>query len=402
MGRRILIAALAVLLAFQTAEAANPKARKGLVSSWGWYLNGLTFWAPFDNPADPLNTHTATGSLSMVRETTGTFEHPFTGLVTTSPINTLRIESQGALIEGTRTNILLWSRALDNAAWTKTNTTAGKTITGEDGVSNSASWVAASSNGGTVKQAVTIVEAAFTGSVSIKRITGTGTVKVSMDGGSTYGADLAASLSTSAWYRTTRTQTVANPSLTIQLGTSGDNVAIDYAGIEAGAFASSRIPTTTVAVERGYDLLYIEAAGNMDFTEGTFFTRAHFITSRDNLTSGRVLGLAEGGDPPMLIDNEDNPVFMNDGTGSTGFDVTGYTGINPVSLLAWWSAAQSRMGTAINGTNGAGAAFDGSFTGGVVLFGCASTNLAMGWLHLKDAMIWNRPLSVTERTAITN
>ena len=180
-----------------------------------------------------------------------------------------RREQLGLLVEPVSTgNGLTAPRDLTDAAWIKTNTTAAKTATGPDGVSNSASTLTATSSDGTVTQTVTVASSRRSSSLRIKRRTGTGAVYVTRDN---FGAqtDISASLSSTEWKwvrshcgqgdNTSSTQwwdvdfdvipnciavsamssTAANPTIGVKLAVSGDAVDIDMVQDEASPFATS-------------------------------------------------------------------------------------------------------------------------------------------------------------------
>lgn len=156
----------------------------------------------------------------------------------------------GLLIEESRTNVVLQNRDLTNASWTKTNVTAVKDQTGIDGVANSASKITASAGNGTVTQSITLASSARFQTAFVKRITGTGTVNMTMDGGSTWTAVTV----TGSWTRVSiPTQTLANPAIGFQIVTNGDAIAVDFVQNEDGAFATSPIFTTTASVTRAAD-----------------------------------------------------------------------------------------------------------------------------------------------------
>ena len=102
--------------------------------------------------------------------------------------NPTTFEPLGVLIEEQRTNLCLYSDDFTNAAWVKTNLTAAKTATGPDGVTNSASTITASASNGVALQAITSASAARSGSVYLKRRTGTGAVTIAI--GETTGSEL--------------------------------------------------------------------------------------------------------------------------------------------------------------------------------------------------------------------
>lgn len=179
----------------------------------------------------------------------------------------------GIRVERTRTNALRWSRDLTNALWAKTSCAAAMTATGIDGVSNSASVLTASGANATCLQAVTASSTGTNSGAYVKRVTGSGTVSMTVDGGSTY-TDITSQLS-SAWARITiPLQTLANPSFGFKIATSGDAIAVDDAQMERGGTVgfdglASPIPTTSVTLTRASDLLTASLSGlNMSAPAG--------------------------------------------------------------------------------------------------------------------------------------
>jgi hypothetical protein len=181
--------------------------------------------------------------------------------------------SNGLLIEESRTNRILWNRDATQANWVKTDVTAAKDQTGIDGVANAASSLTATADGGTCIQTITLASGSRTGSVYLKRITGTGTVQVSLDGSTWSTVDL----SDTEWRRIVVSGTVTNPTVGIKIATSGDAVAMDYAQVEDGAFATTPILTTTATVTRAVDAASISGV-NFDSwyrpDEGTIYGEA--------------------------------------------------------------------------------------------------------------------------------
>jgi len=157
--------------------------------------------------------------------------------------------SNGLLIEESRANRILWCRDATQSNWTKTNVTVAKTQTGVDNVANSASSLTASSANGTCIQTITLASGSRTGSVYLKRITGTGTIQVTLDG-TTYST---VDLSTTDWRRIVLSGTVTNPTVGIKIVTSGDAVAMDFGQVEDGIFVTTPILTTTASVTRSAD-----------------------------------------------------------------------------------------------------------------------------------------------------
>jgi hypothetical protein len=148
--------------------------------------------------------------------------------------NTLAYTNKGLRVWETRTNVVLWDRDLTNVAWTKTNVTAALNQTGIDNTANSASSITASVGNATVLQSITLVSSARFQSAFVKRISGSGTINMTMDGGATWTAITI----TASWTRVSiPTQTIANPNVGFQIVTNGDAIAVDFVQNEGGTFA---------------------------------------------------------------------------------------------------------------------------------------------------------------------
>jgi len=90
----------------------------------------------------------------------------------------------GLQVEEARTNLCLYSNDLTQSNWTKTSATAAKTATGPGGLANNASTLTATANNANAIQRISSASAARSGSVYLKRRTGTGDVTVAIgDGG---------------------------------------------------------------------------------------------------------------------------------------------------------------------------------------------------------------------------
>lgn len=230
----------------------------------GWYRCSITYVSDKFNPYPIMRICTADnsiaylgdgtsglyvwgfqielGSIATTYQAQGAFTPTNTPLVTASACN-------GLLIEESRANRLLWCRDITQTNWIKTNVTAAKDQTGIDGVSNAASRITASADGGTCIQTITLASGSRTSSVYLKRLTGTGNIQVTLDGSTWSTVDLSNGL----WNRITLSGTVTNPTVGIKIAANGDSVAIDYGQVEDGAFATSPILTTTTSVTRAAD-----------------------------------------------------------------------------------------------------------------------------------------------------
>jgi hypothetical protein len=254
--------------------------------------------------------------ISFVRASTATYFDAF-GVLQTATANTARFDhnpttlnSQGLLIEEQRTNLLTYSEQFDNAAWTKTRSSiTADATTSPDGTQDADKLVedtannthdmtfSASLTSGTAytlsiyaKQAGrnlriyfptgafgTAFSAVFDLSAETATIAVTGTVASITNVGN-------------GWYRCSITQTAtasATSTFTLRLiegasttsytgdGTSG--IFIWGAQLEAGAFPTSYIPTTTTALTRNADAASMTGTNFSDWynaVEGTTLVEA--------------------------------------------------------------------------------------------------------------------------------
>lgn len=198
------------------------------------------------------------GVLQTVGTNAARFDHdPVTG------------QSLGLLIEEARANNAIHNRDFSNAAWVKTNITAAKDAVGIDNVANSASSLTASAGNGTVLQTVTIASAAFTTSFYVKCVTCTGNIDITDNNGGAW--TTLTGLSTTAWTRHDITRTQANPVFGFRIVTSGDEIEVDFAQLEPGAFPTSAIATTTAAVTRAADFPLTTSISWLTEPQGTWY-----------------------------------------------------------------------------------------------------------------------------------
>jgi hypothetical protein len=280
-----------------------------------------------------------------------TFSRSSTGLyvdrdktVKSASANTMRFDHdlatgvpRGLLIEPARTNILTAPRDLTNAAWTKTNVTAAKDQTGIDGVSNSASKITATAGNGTCLQSVTLSSSARGQSAYVKRITGSGTIEMTMDGGSTWTAVTV----TSAWTRVTiPQQTLANPNVGFRIVTNGDAIAVDYVQNEA-MFPSSPYDGARSAetLSLSSSLFPVLAA------RGTMLVEFELIGQNNSGGVSVIMQLDDG--------TSNNQAYIREGTVITGYDAIGRSGGSSATDTnsAAYGSGIRRMGFAWESSN---------------------------------------------------
>lgn len=175
------------------------------------------------------------------------------------------LEPRGFLSEPLVTSLVLHSRDLSQAAWTKTSATATKTATGVDGTANSASVLTATAANGTCLQALTVAAATRTTSFFVKRRTGTGNIDLTRNNGTNWAtlsssncADLngvATAPNSTGWVRVQLASSVLNPTVGLRLVTSGDAVDVDFGQDEGNGVATSPISTAGTTVSRLADSL---------------------------------------------------------------------------------------------------------------------------------------------------
>ena len=150
-----------------------------------------------------------------------------------------------------RTNVCLWCRDLTNAAWTKSNVTAVKNQAGADLAAGAATSLTATAGPATCLQSVTATVATRVFSAYVKRLTGTGTVEMTQDNGTTWTAITSQINSSGYTLVNIPAASVTNPIMGFRLTTSGDAVAVDFCQNEVGTYPTTPLPTTSANVTRG-------------------------------------------------------------------------------------------------------------------------------------------------------
>lgn len=163
---------------------------------------------------------------------------------------------QGLLVEEARTNTALWSRDMTNAAWVKVGMGTALNAVGIDGTANSATTLTATGTASsctascTILQTLTIGSAAENYSFWVQRVTGSGTVNITINN---LVGTAACTVVTTQFTRCTVTATLANPVIGIQMTTLNDVIVVDFNQLELGAFPTSPILTTTTSATRAAD-----------------------------------------------------------------------------------------------------------------------------------------------------
>jgi hypothetical protein len=302
------------------------------------------------------------------------------------------------LVEPAATNLALHSRDLTDAAWVKTSVTAAKDALGADAVASGATTLTATAASGTVLQTVTAASAQRTFSAYVRRVTGTGTIEMTMDNGTTWTA-----ITLTSAYQAIRIPSVtnSNPVIGFRILTSGDAIAVDFTQLEAGAVRTSPIPTTTAAVTRNADVISkTGVSGFIGQTEGTFFLDLTY--SQGATTGNRWLELKGATNNISLAVNAANFIRSNV-NGQSDTITTGPLTSGGVKL-AWAYNALGVVffanGTQYTLTNGGAQVitsldeiiFNGASVAMNNVFGC----------RIRAAAIYTTRLSNTELAALTS
>ncbi|TGT64491.1 hypothetical protein EN802_32400 [bacterium M00.F.Ca.ET.159.01.1.1] len=151
-----------------------------------------------------------------------------TGLLVNTASAGMRRSTKGTVSYQNIGTLGLWNRDFTNAVWVATNVTTAKNQTGADGSANAASSITASAANGTILQTTTASVVNRVLECWVKRITGTGTLEMTLDGGTTWQA-VTSQVGSGSYGRCVIGQaSVTNPVYGFRIGTSGDAFAVDF------------------------------------------------------------------------------------------------------------------------------------------------------------------------------
>lgn len=302
---------------------------------------------------------------------------------------------EGYFAEPQRTNNCLWNRDLTNVAWTNTNITAAKTAIGLDNVANSATRLTAAATDATITQLLTAATGTRTLSAYIKRISGSGTISLTRNGGTGW-TDITSSLVTDSWVLVKMTSDVgANPTVGIKMGTSGDVIDVDCVQDENSAWATSPILTTTAAVTRNADVLRYASA--FDVAQGT-----SLCTVQSDVPVGTSI---------YMLGSEALGRLMYLATATSRTQGTIYDGTTAESaagldLNTGMRKRCSRWGTDLavccDGGSLSPSAFDGSIgASGTLFVGCSEGGGTQISGPIREVHIWPTPLTDAQMQQVT-
>lgn len=330
------------------------------------------------------------------------------------------LASKGLLIEESRINLNPQSNAFENAAWGKTRISVSQNvITSPDGTQNADKLVedSSASTSHFISQTITLTAAPYTASVFAKKAerswiflklaaTGGNGAYFDLDTGAvgTVTAGYTATITNygNGWYRCTITVTATAVGWSYEVQTASGNNGRLYTGdgtsgvyiygaqLEAGAFATSYIPTTTAAVTRNADVATIT---------GTNFS-SWWVASQGSVTANFRPSTVSGTRPIIQYDdgtaneiialrgNTTNPelYIVDDGTPQAQIDAGTIAANTNYRFAAGW-----KLNDCAASINGGNSVLDGVVTIPTVIqarLGCDGTNYLNG--HLQMIEYYNR------------
>lgn len=303
----------------------------------------------------------------------------------------------GYLSEGAGTQLLATAdiRDMTTANWTLGATmTRARTSVGADGAANSATRLTGGAVAATNTCYTTIVAAASsrTYSALVKRVTGTGPVRIVQTGTET---DISAQLNATGYALVQLTASVLNVAVGFKIDTNGDAIDVDFNQFEAGAFATSRMAATGAA--RNADVLTYPVLGNQTEAQGAAYAEYMMTT----LNIGWVIGDSGGSTKEILASRTNASGIMSVDAGSnTATGAAGTPALNVVRKgAASWGGAS--MLNVINGVVGVPATYSGSFALTALGVGNNSAGTIALYGTIRNLRIYPTQLSAAQLQAMT-
>jgi len=188
-----------------------------------------------------------------------------------------------------------------------------------------------------------------------------------------------------------------NPFTYTFTATTGSGLYLWGAQLEAGAFATSYIPTAAATVTRAADVLTYPYAGNADGAVGT--CSAYLSTQWTSkvaiavaFTAGKFVLDVEGGTSTTIV--------INDGTNVA--DKTGLTDMNTGlrKRASSWSASPRIAAYGDSAAPATNAAFSGTMGATKISIGCNDGGSQQWCGTIRDVRIWQRVLSDSQIASI--
>ena len=346
------------------------------------------------------------------------------------------LAAKGLLIEETRTNLLTYSSEFDNASWVKSSTTVtANSINGPDGTLSADTIASTASVNNNINKTVNLsLSTAYTFSLFLKAGTSTRSRVLIFD---TVGAVTIADVSINwtsgvpsftarspdytqkslvsfgnGWYRFTGTFTssatnVAHRcSLYPDFSSGVNNVNAYGADLEAGAFATSYIPTTTTSLTRNADVVSMTGTNFSDWynaSEGAFSATAQiaqltslfpiFISANDGTLNNYLNCYPYNPSSPNMV------CISQVGGAQQYLGVPGAVSVNTKTNVCFAYKASS-FASAMNGTGLQSAATGSIPTVDRLTLGSTTSNYFLNG-HLQKINYWPQRLTNNEVQAFS-
>ncbi len=414
-----------------TEDGSDPTTRfaPGANSAWDFINNYARFKDVYYGPL------ANTPGWSFTRASTG-YAQTAAGVLVPFASGELRRTDKGVLIEGARTNLCLQSQTFDNASWEKTRSSvSADAAVAPDGTTTADKLVEDTTATAThqMSQNITVsLNATCASSVYAKagertwlRITeGNGVTASAFFNlsagtvGTVAGTGTPSAIITAlanGWYRCTLVFTASGttPNSHFQLATgdngnsyTGDGASGLYiwgAQLEAAAFPSSYIPTTTASATRAADVLTVPVSGIA--YPVSLFCEWQWITSTagSRFTVGvNVNGSDTNRSYLRIASNDTVRAIMSTGGVEQAAVSPGVTSLTGVVYKQAGRFAANDVNCAINGTVGSA---DTSATDPtaptIIRFGSTDSGTEQPFGYLRRAALFNRALSDAELQAVT-
>ena len=206
-------------------------------------------------------------------------------------------------------NLVTSTNDMTSAAWTATNMIAALNAIGPDLVLNSATTLTATANNATIMQAIAAASSNMQASAMIKRVSGSGTVSMTVDGGVSW-TPIAVG---AGWSQLSiPQQTLANPSIGFKIATNGDAIAVWCAQVEPGLSGSGpTAPMPDGATTRGVLSVTIGVGAQLINAPWTLFVQTNKCNNRGYLA--QIAHVGKGGSGIGFHDSSGTSISMGGG-----------------------------------------------------------------------------------------
>lgn len=342
----------------------------------------------------------------------------------------------GYLAEGARTNVLLQSQTLDNASWTVSNAldmnaVAADAYVAPDGTTTMDKLQPIATTAvHSLNQAFTFTAAVYTTSIYLRYVPASPQRWVALvmnDGTTTWAASfdllngvagavsnatstISATNNANVWRVTvTKSAAAAAAAGTVKISLNAtDTATLESAAragtetlgawgaqLEAASFASTYIPTTTIAVTRNSDVLTYTNAGNIDDTVGTAY--AEWTANGD--FSSRAILMDSLVSKQIVISSSPTAAQMYDGTNASSVTVSARSVDTVYKTASKWSGSGLKI--AEGGILGTLGSFTGNFGFSGIAIGASSAPEFWLFGTVRNVRLYSRAISDAQLQAMT-